>query len=49
MVEAVEFTGASWVVGVQWHPEDTTSAEPAQQRLFDTFVARSRAHHVTLR
>jgi putative glutamine amidotransferase len=47
MVEAVEFTGASWVVGVQWHPEDTTSAEPAQQRLFDTFVARARAHHVT--
>jgi putative glutamine amidotransferase len=47
MVEAVEFTGASWVVGVQWHPEDTTSAEPAQQRLFDAFVARARAHHVT--
>lgn len=44
MVEAVEFTGASWVVGVQWHPEDTTMTEPAQQRLFDTFVARAHAH-----
>lgn len=41
MVEAVEFRDASWVVGVQWHPEDTTSTEPAQQRLFDEFVRRA--------
>jgi putative glutamine amidotransferase len=44
LIEAVEFTDASWVVGVQWHPEDTTSVEPAQQALFDEFVRRSAAH-----
>jgi gamma-glutamyl-gamma-aminobutyrate hydrolase PuuD len=30
---------------VQWHPEDTTSAEPAQQRLFDELVRRARDGH----
>jgi putative glutamine amidotransferase len=24
-----------WVVGVQWHPEDTAATDPAQQALFD--------------
>ncbi len=37
-VEAVERPG-SWVVGVQWHPEDTAADDPAQQGLFDAFVA----------
>ncbi len=45
LVEAVELDGASWIVGVQWHPEDTTSAEPAQQRLFDELVRRARNGH----
>ena len=44
LVEAVEYEHASWVVGVQWHPEDTTSTEPAQQALFDEFVRRATAH-----
>jgi putative glutamine amidotransferase len=44
LIEAVEFTDASWVVGVQWHPEDTTSIEPPQQRIFDEFVRRSADH-----
>jgi putative glutamine amidotransferase len=44
LIEAVEHTSASWVVGVQWHPEDTTSTEPAQQALFDEFVRRARRH-----
>lgn len=26
---------AGWMVGVQWHPEDTAEADPAQQALFD--------------
>jgi putative glutamine amidotransferase len=30
------------VVGVQWHPEDTASADAAQQGLFDAFVAATR-------
>ena len=28
----------SWVVGVQWHPEDTAATDHAQQGLFDAFV-----------
>jgi putative glutamine amidotransferase len=40
-VEAVEVPGR-WVVGVQWHPEDTAADDPHQQRLFDAFVAACR-------
>jgi putative glutamine amidotransferase len=29
-----------WIVGAQWHPEDTAAADPAQQRLFEAFVRR---------
>jgi putative glutamine amidotransferase len=43
LIEAVELDGASWIVGVQWHPEDTTSVEPAQQRIFDELVRRAAA------
>lgn len=39
VIEAVERDGEPWVVGVQWHPEDTAATDPAQQRLFDAFVA----------
>jgi putative glutamine amidotransferase len=42
IVEAVELESASWVVGVQWHPEDTAAHDPVQQRLFDTFAAKAR-------
>ena len=27
-----------WMVGVQWHPEDTAPEDPAQQALFDALV-----------
>jgi putative glutamine amidotransferase len=30
-------------VGVQWHPEDSAADDPAQQGLFDAFVAECRA------
>lgn len=45
LVEAIEREGEGWMVGVQWHPEDTAAADPAQQRLFDALVraARERA------
>ena len=47
VIEAVELRELSepdgrprrWVVGVQWHPEDTAAEDPAQQRLFDAFAA----------
>jgi putative glutamine amidotransferase len=40
LVEAIErdMTEAGWVVGVQWHPEETAATDPSQQALFDTLV-----------
>ncbi len=40
LIEAVELEDG-WVVGVQWHPEDTAAEDPAQQRLFNGFVAQA--------
>lgn len=40
-IEAVEHATASWVVGVQWHPEDTAADDSAQQGLFDALVAQA--------
>ena len=28
----------TWMLGVQWHPEETASTDPAQQSLFDALV-----------
>lgn len=41
-IEAVEHASASWVVGVQWHPEDSAPEDGAQQRIFDELVNRAR-------
>lgn len=39
IVEGIELVGSdAWIVGVQWHPEDTAGSNPTQQALFDTFV-----------
>jgi putative glutamine amidotransferase len=51
LVEALELdvggaddpTTEPWVVGVQWHPEDTAAADPAQRALFDAIVLLARA------
>ncbi|MET0324358.1 MAG: gamma-glutamyl-gamma-aminobutyrate hydrolase family protein [Ilumatobacteraceae bacterium] len=40
-IEAVELPGR-WVLGVQWHPEDTAEHDGDQQRLFDAFVTACR-------
>jgi putative glutamine amidotransferase len=37
LVEAIERPDG-WMVGVQWHPEDTAAEDAAQQRLFDALV-----------
>jgi putative glutamine amidotransferase len=43
VVEAVELTEPrGWFLGLQWHPEDTAADDPAQQALFDAFVAAAR-------
>ena len=41
IVEGIELTGDVWIVGAQWHPEDTAAGDPTQQRLFDTFVEQA--------
>ena len=42
-VEGVEAPDRHWVVGVQWHPEDTADTDPEQQALFDALVAAASA------
>ena len=38
-IEAVESTQATWLVAVQWHPEDSAETDSEQQNLFDALVA----------
>jgi putative glutamine amidotransferase len=51
LVEAIELIvedqqdeTATWMLGVQWHPEETAATDPAQQSLFDalSLIARLR-------
>lgn len=42
LVEGIEREGAGWMVGVEWHPEDTAGSDAAQQGLFDALIARAR-------
>ena len=50
LVEAIELdvgtttdpTAEPWIVGVQWHPEETAADDPAQQSLFDALVLLAR-------
>ncbi len=32
----------TWMLGVQWHPEETAASDPAQQSLFDALVKLAR-------
>ena len=41
IVEGLELDD-TWLLAVQWHPEDTADHDPAQQRLFDALVERAR-------
>jgi putative glutamine amidotransferase len=46
IVQAIEHTGASYIVGVQWHPEYLAFEKPSQQRLFRSLIeAASVARH----
>jgi putative glutamine amidotransferase len=44
VMEAVERDGAGWYLGVQWHPEDTATTDPAQAGLFAALVEQARAY-----
>ena len=41
VLEAVELTSARWVVGTQWHPEDSAASDSQQQGLFDELIRQS--------
>src|SRR3954470_4703065 len=43
-LEAVELPTKTWVVGLQWHPEDTATRQPQQQAIYDELVRRSGVH-----
>lgn len=34
----------TWMVGVQWHPEETAATDPAQQSLFDALALVAQLH-----
>ena len=44
-IEAVECAEHPWLLGVQWHPELSAAADPAQQRLFDALIAACKQVH----
>lgn len=41
IVHAVELDGARWIVGTQWHPEDSAADDPQQQGLFDELIRQA--------
>jgi putative glutamine amidotransferase len=48
LVEGIELgdRGGGWLVGVQWHPEETAADDPSQQALFEALVARAAARRI---
>jgi putative glutamine amidotransferase len=38
VIEAYEWEGTAWLVGVQWHPEDNAADLGWQQALYDDLV-----------
>lgn len=39
MIEAVEGTDGSFLLGIQWHPEQMIASQPAMQALFEAFAS----------
>jgi putative glutamine amidotransferase len=44
IIEAVEYPGKKFVLGVQWHPEGTWEVDPHSKRLFRAFVQAAISH-----
>ncbi len=40
-LEAVELPSAGWIVGAQWHPEDTAPRQAVQQSIYDELIRRA--------
>ena len=44
LIEGLEHTGSGqWLIGVQWHPEDTAATDPRQQALYDALIEQARS------
>ncbi len=41
ILEAVEHR-TKWLLGMQWHPEDTAATDSVQQSLYNAFIQRAR-------
>jgi putative glutamine amidotransferase len=41
IIHAVELDGAHWIVGTQWHPEDSATDDPQQQGLFAELIRQA--------
>jgi putative glutamine amidotransferase len=41
VIHAVELDSARWIVGTQWHPEDSADTDPQQQSLFDELIRQA--------
>ena len=41
IIHAVELDAARWIVGIQWHPEDSAADDPQQQGLFDDLIRQA--------
>jgi putative glutamine amidotransferase len=47
-VEAADPSPSSFLVGVQWHPEELAmGGDPASRRLFEAFVTAAAKHHTS--
>jgi len=44
LIEGVEGRDESYLLGVQWHPEELVESDPAMRRLFESFIEAASAH-----
>ena len=44
LIEGVEGRDDSYLIGVQWHPEELVESDPAMRRLFESFIEHADAH-----
>ncbi len=49
VIEAIESRDASFVVGVQWHPENMAKSSPPMRALFEAFMEAAKKHSRGLR
>jgi putative glutamine amidotransferase len=44
LIEGVEGHDDSYLLGVQWHPEELVESDPAMRRLFESFIEQAEAY-----